>query len=109
MEKMTETEKPAFMIASVNVVEPDKMGPYMEAAGPLFAAAGVDAIAVGVAGSSLQLLEGEWPYKGSLMLYKCSSMDALLEFWNSPEYQEAKKLREGIVEANFTVAIESTG
>jgi uncharacterized protein (DUF1330 family) len=109
MGKKTKPEKIAFMIASVNVVEHDKMGPYMEAAGPLFAAAGVDAIAVGVAGSSVQLLEGEWPYKGSLMLYKCSSMDALLKFWNSPEYQEAKKLREGIVEANFTVAIESAG
>jgi uncharacterized protein (DUF1330 family) len=44
-----------------------------------------------------------------LQLYKCPSMDALMEFWNSPEYQEAIKLREGIVESNFTVAIESTG
>jgi hypothetical protein len=35
-------------------------------------------------------------------------MDTLLEFWNSTEYQEAIKLRKGIVEANFTVAIEST-
>jgi hypothetical protein len=50
MEK--ETEKPAFMIASVNVAEPEKMGPYLEAAGPLFAAAGIEVIALGVAGSS---------------------------------------------------------
>jgi hypothetical protein len=42
------------------------------------------------------------------MLYKYSSMDALLKFWNSPEYQEAIKLREGIVESNFTVTIELT-
>jgi len=35
MEEKKGSEKPAFMIASVNVVEPDKMGPYMEAAGPL--------------------------------------------------------------------------
>jgi uncharacterized protein (DUF1330 family) len=106
MEK--ETEKPAFMIASVNVAEPEKMGPYLEAAGPLFAAAGIEVIALGVAGSSVQVLEGEWPYDGSLMLYKCGSMDALLKFWNSPEYQEAIKLREGIVKTNFTVAINST-
>jgi uncharacterized protein (DUF1330 family) len=105
----TGTEKSAYMIASVDVVEPDKMGPYMAAAGPLFAEAGVEAIALGVVGSSVQLLEGEWPYKGSLMLYKCSSMDALLEFWNSTEYQEAMKLREGIARTNFTVAVESTG
>jgi hypothetical protein len=35
-------------------------------------------------------------------------MDTYLELWNSTEYQEAIRLREGIVEANFTVAIEST-
>jgi len=64
---------------------------------------------VPVAGNSVQVLEGEWPYKGALMIYKCSSMDALLTFRNSREYQEAIKLREGIVEANFTVAIETIG
>jgi uncharacterized protein (DUF1330 family) len=59
--------------------------------------------------SHIHLLEGRWPYKGSLMLYKCKSMAALLEFWNSTEYREAMKLREGIVKADSTVAIESTG
>jgi uncharacterized protein (DUF1330 family) len=101
-------KKAAYMIASVNVAEPDKMGPYMEVCGPLFAAAGIEVIALGVAGSSVKLLEGDWPYSGALQLYKCPSMEALLEFWNSPDYQEAIKLREGIVESNFTVAIEST-
>jgi uncharacterized protein (DUF1330 family) len=104
----TESEKSAFMLASVNVVKPDEMGPYMQKCGPLFAAAGIEVVALGVAGNSVQLLEGEWPYEGSLMLYKCGSMDSLLQFWNSPEYQEAMKLREGIVETNFTVAIETT-
>jgi len=109
MSEKKDAGKPAFMIASVKVVEPDKMGPYMEAANPLFAAAGIEAIALGVSGSNVQLLEGEWPHEGSLMLYKCSSMKTLLDFWNSPEYQEAMKLRAGIVESNFTVAIEATG
>ena len=35
-------------------------------------------------------------------------MDALLRFWNSPEYQEAKKLREGFIKSNFIIAIEAT-
>jgi hypothetical protein len=30
MTEKKDAGKPAFMIASVNVVEPDKMGPYME-------------------------------------------------------------------------------
>lgn len=101
-------EKPAFLITSVNVLEPDKMGPYVEAAVPLFAAAGVEEIAFGSVGSSARLLEGEWPYEGALILYKCGSMEALLRFWDSPEYREARNLREGIAEANFTVAFEAT-
>ena len=37
------------------------------------------------------------PQAGSapLMRPKCLAMEALLRFWNSTEYQEAKKLREG--------------
>jgi uncharacterized protein (DUF1330 family) len=107
MTDTAETGKTAYMIASVNVAEPQKLGPYMEVCGPLFAAAGIEVIALGAAGSSIEVLEGEWPYSGALQLYKCGSMKALLEFWNSPEYQDAIKLREGIVETNFTVAIET--
>jgi uncharacterized protein (DUF1330 family) len=108
MEEEKKKEKAAYMVCSVNVREPDKLGPYMEAANPLFAAAGVELFALGAAGTSVQVLEGEWPFTGALQIYKCTSMDALLKFWNSHEYQEAKKLREGIVETNFTVAIDST-
>ena len=48
------------------------------------------------------------PYKGNVVLQKVDSMDALLRFWNSPEYQEAKKLREGFIKSNFIIAIEAT-
>ena len=34
------------------------------------------------------------------------SMKALKEFWYSEGYQEAKKLREGVVKINFIVALE---
>jgi uncharacterized protein (DUF1330 family) len=33
-------------------------------------------------------------------------MEDLLALWNSPGYQEAKKLRAGTVEMHFIVAIE---
>jgi len=108
MNQNNESNKSAYMIISGNVIEPDKMGPYIKAAGPLFAAAGIEQIALGVAGSSVQILEGQWPYQGALMLYKCRSMEQLIKFWNSPEYQEAIKLRDGIVESNFSVAIEES-
>ncbi|MBN1292506.1 MAG: DUF1330 domain-containing protein [Candidatus Latescibacteria bacterium] len=31
----------------------------------------------------------------------------LLNFWNSPEYRKAKKLREGLMDVNFIIAIDS--
>ena len=57
----------------------------------------------------VEVLEGDWPFTGVVQIYKCSSMETLQKFWNSPEYQATIKLREGIVETNFTIAVESTG
>jgi hypothetical protein len=52
VKEVTESEKSAFMLASVNVVKPDEMGPYMQKCGPLFAAAGIEVVALGVTDSS---------------------------------------------------------
>ncbi len=101
--------KPAYMITSGNVVAPEKMPPYLEASTPLFEAAGSEEIAFGqLSDSNIHLLEGEWPYKGLVMIIKFPSMDVLLKFWNSPAYQAAKKLRDGVVEPNFTIAVEKS-
>ncbi len=108
MEEKKDMQKTAFMLVCGNVKDPAKMGPYLEASGPLFEAAGVEEIAFGHSDNSIEVLEGEWPYEGLLMLYKCGSMEALKKFWNSPEYQEARKLRKGVVDSHFIVAIEPT-
>jgi hypothetical protein len=34
-------------------------------------------------------------------------MKALTDFWNSPGYQKAKKLREGLMQTNFIIAVEA--
>ena len=99
--------KPAYLIISAEWLEPDKLGPYTAAARPLADRAGVEILG-SATGSTLQVLEGEWPYKGNVVLEKFDSMDALLSFWNSPEYQEAKKLREGFIKPNFIIAMEAT-
>lgn len=100
--------KPAYMISCGNVVAPDKMGVY-EASEPLFKEAGSEEIAFGkLSDGNIHLLEGEWPYKGLVMITKFPSTDVLLKFWNSPEYQEVIKLRDGVVEPNFTIAIEKS-
>ena len=104
-----QAEKPAYLITSGNVVAPENMPAYLEASAPLFKAAGSEEIAFGkLSDGNIHLLEGEWPYKGLLMIIKFPSMDVLLKFWNSPQYKEAIKLRQGVVIPNFTVAIEKS-
>ncbi len=39
------------------------------------------------------------------MIEEFTSMEHLKEFWFSPDYQEARKLREGKVKLDFVVAV----
>jgi uncharacterized protein (DUF1330 family) len=96
--------RPAYMVVSSRPIAPEKMGPYRTAAGPLARAAGMEMLATG--DPKLHVLEGAWPLDGNLSIEKYRSMDDLLKFWNSPAYQQAKKLREGLSQVNFIVAIE---
>ena len=41
-----------------------------------------------------EVLEGDWG-ETKIVLHEWPSMDAARKFWNSDEYQQAKKLREG--------------
>lgn len=100
-------EKAAYLIASTNVLKPDQMGPYGQAAGPLAKQAGMQVLARGQAGSTVTVLEGKYPYEGGLVVERFRSMKALTDFWNSPGYQAAKKLREGAMQTNFIVALEA--
>ena len=96
--------KPAYLVASSRPIHPDQMAPYRAAAGPLATKAGLEILASG--DPSAHLLEGAWTHAGGLTIERYRSMADLLAFWNSPGYQEAKKLRAGHVEMNFIVAIE---
>ena len=96
--------KPAYLVASSRPIHPDKMAPYRAAAGPLATKAGLEILASG--DPSAHVLEGAWSHAGGLTIERYRSMEDLLAFWNSPGYQEAKKLRAGLVEMNFIVAIE---
>jgi uncharacterized protein (DUF1330 family) len=98
-------EKAAYLIASTSPapLAPERGAAYSKAAGPLAKNAGMQMLATGD-GSTIQVLEGTFPYKGRLAVEKFRSMKALLDFWKSPAYQEAKKLRN---EANFIIAVEA--
>jgi uncharacterized protein (DUF1330 family) len=98
-------EKAAYLIASPSPAPntPERAAAYGKAAGPLAKAAGMQMLATGE-GSAIHVLEGTFPYKGRLAVEKFRSMKALLDFWKSPAYQEAKKYRN---EANFIIALEA--
>jgi|GraSoiStandDraft_4_1057263.scaffolds.fasta_scaffold695432_2 uncharacterized protein (DUF1330 family) len=101
----TTTPKPAYLISSLRVLRPERLGPFRQAAAPLTAGAGATSVAVG--DPSLRVLEGTWNHEGSiLVIERYPSMEGLLAMWNSPDFQAAKKLTVGLVDVNFTVAIE---
>jgi len=49
-------------------------------------------------GAGAKLLEGEWGDGASVVISKWPDRDAAEKFWNSPEYGDVKKLREGLAE-----------
>ena len=49
-------------------------------------------------GPGAELLEGGFGDDASMVISEWPDKDAAKTFWNSPEYAEAKKLREGIAD-----------
>jgi len=97
----------AFLIVSVHEPEPEKMKPYHDKAGPLGKEkGGVETVAF-AAREQVEVLEGNWDYPGILLIEKFASMQILKDYWFSDEYQEVKKLREGLADVNFIVALEA--
>jgi len=97
--------KPAYLISTLRSLHPERLGPFRQAVRPLTTKAGAEPLAVG--NPSLHVLEGEWDHDGSvLVIERYPSMEGLLAFWNSSEFQATKKLTVGFVDVNFVVAIE---
>ena len=97
--------KPAYLLASgtlVEGVEEADLMPYLRKAGPAALAAGVQS----VASAEVEVLEGSWPHNKTVTIERFASMQALRDFWNSPDYQEAIKLRAGMIKMDFIVAME---
>jgi uncharacterized protein (DUF1330 family) len=96
---------PGFIIGVTRTASarPDALGPYSRAAGPLAAEAGLSYVA---RSTEVHVLEGEWAFEGTVMIEQFNSLQAILDFWYSPGYQEAKKLREGLLDVDFLIAVE---
>ena len=105
MSSQPSTPKPAYLISSVRLLQPENLGPFREVAARLTTKAGAEPLAAG--NPALHVLEGTWSHEGSaLVIERYPSMEGLLALWNSPEFQAAKTLTVGLVDVNFVVAIE---
>jgi uncharacterized protein (DUF1330 family) len=90
---------PAFVIASVNVTNPEKYKGYMALSPGAIAAHGGKFV---VRGGNPEVFEGEWP-RPRVVVVEFPSREAARKFYNSVEYTEARKAREGAAEFSMIV------
>lgn len=92
---------PAYIVVETDIHDAEQYELYKQATPAAVAAAGGRFIA---RGGELAVLEGDWQPK-RLVLLEFPDLDAAKRFYNSPEYQEAKRLREGAAGFNM-VAVD---
>ncbi len=92
---------PAYMIVTAKIVDRDAfITGYGTAAAALIAQFGGRYV---LRGPGAELLEGNFGDGASMVISEWPDKDAVKRFWNSPEYAEVKKLREGIAEVQVLV------
>ena len=92
---------PAYMIVTAKIADRDAfISGYGSKAAELVAKYGGRYL---VRAPGAQLLEGEFGDGGSMVISEWPDMASVHSFWNSAEYAEAKKLREGIAECQVLV------
>ena len=86
----------AYMIVTCDIHDRDAFrSGYGRAAGKLVQQFGGRYLLMG---PGAQLLEGEWGNGASMVVSEWPDRETALAFWNSPEYAEVKKLREGLAD-----------
>lgn len=92
---------PAYIVVETDIHDPEQYELYKQASPGAVAAGGGRFIA---RGGELAVLEGDWRPK-RLVLLEFSDLEAAKRFYTSPEYEEAKRLREGAADFKM-VAVE---
>jgi uncharacterized protein (DUF1330 family) len=82
---------PAYLIANVDIKDAEKFGDYMKATPPVVRQFGGKFL---VRGGDFEICEGRWNPK-RLVLVEFESMQKARQFYNSPEYNAIKDLRQG--------------
>ena len=89
----------AYIIALINVTNPEQYQEYAKRAAPASAQHGGTYL---VRGGATHLLEGDIPFQ-RIVVAEFANVEAAKKFYHSPEYQEARKHRLGA--ADFHMAI----
>ena len=90
---------PAYLIAEVQVTDPEEYKPYIPTAAQIVAQYGGKYLARG--GKTIPL-EGAEP-AGRVAIVQFPSVDALQKFYNSPEYREVAPIRQKASKSRFFV------
>lgn len=90
---------PAYIVAEMDVTDPERFKEYQAKAGPTVQQYGGTFTMLGVDGEAL---EGDWAPK-SLGLIEFADAAAARRWYSSPEYVEARKLRQGAVRLRFAL------
>lgn len=95
------TEMRSYMVILAKITDRDAfIKGYSQATAPLVAKFGGRYIMRAPGGT---LLEGLWGDGASVAISEWPSHEAIQAFWESPEYQEAKKLRADIADCQVLV------
>jgi uncharacterized protein (DUF1330 family) len=92
---------PAYVIVETEIHDPEQYEQY-KAASPAAVAGGGGRFIV--RGGELAVLEGDWE-PTRLVVLEFEDLDAVKRWYESPEYQAAKKLREGAADLRM-VAVQ---
>lgn len=88
---------PAYVIVETDIHDPEQYEQYKQAAPGAVSAGGGRFMA---RGGEVAVLEGDWQ-PTRLVLLEFPDLDAAKRFYESSEYQEAKRLREGAAHLNM--------
>lgn len=95
------TEMRSYMIVTAKIKDRQAfINGYGKVAAPLVAKHGGRYV---LRGPGARLLEGQWGDGASMVISEWPNRDAIQKFWDSPEYAEAKALRDGIAEVQVLV------
>ena len=89
----------AYVIANVTVKDPVRYEDYRRLVSPTLARFGGRFIA---RGGQVEVLEGEW-HGTRLVLLEFPSIEAARNWWSSPEYAEAKLIRQATSEGTLLI------